>query len=310
MIYENTNSNGVLVWVDLLNPTKEEIKTVQSQYGVKIPSRAQLEQSSRCFKMADNIVNITLPNVIPLGSKEVPAPLGFVITPKILFTIRFFELASFEMTKSELKRDKTKCHSLDVFSYIIEQIVDMGAVTLEKLGVEVNLVSSDVFGQYSSQRQFYISRSNKNLRRIILHLGKFTESLSQIREIQIGLLRVLPFLLEKGQGLLTPNVDKQLKTVMQDIQSLSDFESHLTNKIQFLLDAILGFINTEQNDIFKVLTIASVIGIPPTFIASWYGMNFHIMPELVWAHGYLYVIGITLLSIILPLLWFKWRGWL
>jgi magnesium transporter len=79
--------------------------------------------------------------------------------------------------------------------------------------------------------------------------------------------------------------------------------------VQFLLDAVLGFINTEQNDIFKVLTIVSVVGIPPTLIASWYGMNFHFIPEYSWANGYLYVIGLTALSIILPAAWFKWRGW-
>jgi magnesium transporter len=79
--------------------------------------------------------------------------------------------------------------------------------------------------------------------------------------------------------------------------------------VQFLLDAVLGFINTEQNDIFKVLTIASVVGIPPTFIASMYGMNFHNMPELSWHYGYEWGLFLIALSTILPIIWFKWRGW-
>ena len=96
---------------------------------------------------------------------------------------------------------------------------------------------------------------------------------------------------------------------MQDLQSLSDFELHLSNKIQFLLDAVLGFINTEQNDIFKVLTIVSVVGIPPTLIASMYGMNFHNMPELSWPWGYEWGLFLIFLSTLLPVAWFKWRGW-
>jgi magnesium transporter len=101
----------------------------------------------------------------------------------------------------------------------------------------------------------------------------------------------------------------RLQTVGRDVRSLTDFETHLSDKVQFLLDAVLGFINTEQNEIFKVLTIASVVGIPPTLIASMYGMNFKNMPELGWAWGYPYGLTVIALSAILPLLWFKWRGW-
>jgi magnesium transporter len=94
-----------------------------------------------------------------------------------------------------------------------------------------------------------------------------------------------------------------------DVLSLNDYEVHLTDKLQFLLDATLGFINNEQNDLFKVLTIASVVGIPPVLIAGIYGMNFHNMPELSWAYGYEWGLFLIVLSAILPVAWFKWRGW-
>jgi magnesium transporter len=94
-----------------------------------------------------------------------------------------------------------------------------------------------------------------------------------------------------------------------DVQSLNDYEVHLTDKLQFLLDADLGFINTEQNDIFKVLTIASVVGIPPTFIASMYGMNFHNMPEFNWQWGYAWGLFLIVLSTVIPIAWFKRKGW-
>jgi magnesium transporter len=91
--------------------------------------------------------------------------------------------------------------------------------------------------------------------------------------------------------------------------SLNDYESQLSNKVQFLLDAILGFISIQQNDLFKVLTIVSVVGIPPMLVAGIYGMNFKFMPELNWAWGYPLAIAMVALSALIPLLWFKWRGW-
>jgi magnesium transporter len=106
-----------------------------------------------------------------------------------------------------------------------------------------------------------------------------------------------------------PTCLQRLRTVRSDLSPLADFEGHLSDKVQFLLDAVLGFINTDQNDMFKVLTIASVVGIPPTLIASMYGMNFHDMPELGWRHGYAYGLSLIALSTLLPILWFKRRGW-
>jgi magnesium transporter len=123
------------------------------------------------------------------------------------------------------------------------------------------------------------------------------------------LQRILPFAMENSKDWMGREIATRLRTAGQDLLSLTDFEVHLSNKVQFLLDAVLGFINTEQNDIFKVLTIVSVVGIPPTLIASMYGMNFRYMPELQWHLGYVWGLGLIALSAILPTVWFKWRGW-
>jgi magnesium transporter len=104
-------------------------------------------------------------------------------------------------------------------------------------------------------------------------------------------------------------VKPRLETLRQDVASLNDYDAHLLNKVQLLLDATLGLINIDQNNIIKVLTIVSVVGVPPTLVASMYGMNFKHMPELDWAWGYPYGLALIVLSAILPLLWFKWRGW-
>jgi magnesium transporter len=108
----------------------------------------------------------------------------------------------------------------------------------------------------------------------------------------------------------TADVKQRFETMRQDVVSLNDYDAHLVNKVQLLLDATLGLINVEQNNIIKVLTIVSVIGVPPTLVASLYGMNFKYMPELNWSWGYPYAIGLIGLSAVVPLLWFKLRGWL
>jgi magnesium transporter len=101
----------------------------------------------------------------------------------------------------------------------------------------------------------------------------------------------------------------RLSAARSDVLSLADYETHLEGKTQFLLDAVLGFINTEQNDLFKVLTIVSVVGVPPTLVASIYGMNFVSIPELHWRLGYPYALGLIVLTTVLPMVWFKWKGW-
>lgn len=151
-------------------------------------------------------------------------------------------------------------------------------------------------------------RASRALRDSLSAVGAAGDQLSRIRESLLGLQRIIGFVLKMAADWLLQEKTR-LSTAQQDVASLVDFEAHLSGKTQFLLDAILGLINTEQNDIFKVLTIVSVVGIPPTLIASMYGMNFHNMPELSWRWGYPYGLALIALSILVPIVWFKRRGW-
>ncbi len=305
------NSSSGAVWIDLLSPTDEENKAVEAEYGIHVPVRSELEEieTSSRLQVDDDAISVSVPNVVPMGSDDMPAPVGFLLTPKVLVTVRYLPLQSFDAAKADVAKEKGGCGAAEIFAHVVEQMVDTGADALEKIGIETTQLSRQVFRRYTTQRQHNIARSNQALRNVLLNLGSYGEHLSQIREIQLGLQRIIPFVLEKGQGWMSADVQTRLKTVAQDLQSLTDFEIHLSNKIQFLLDAVLGFINTEQNDIFKVLTIVSVVGIPPTLIASMYGMNFHFMPEYAWNWGYVYVLCLIAGSILGPVAWFKWRGW-
>jgi magnesium transporter len=141
-------------------------------------------------------------------------------------------------------------------------------------------------------------------------VGSVAERASRIRDSLLGLGRIAAFVMESRiEG--APSVSAaRIKAIRADVASLTDYEAHLAGKVQFLLDATLGFINIEQNEIVKTLTIASVVGIPPVLVAGIYGMNFRVMPELGWSFGYPMAIGLIVVSTLIPLAWFKRRGWM
>jgi magnesium transporter len=301
------------IWIDLFNATDEEIKSVTSSLKVQIPSRADLEEieSSSRLQSEDGWIKLSTP-VSAHGDDEGPTPVGFMLSEKFLITIRYTELRGFDgASKLFTKENAAACATDDVFAYIVEGMVDYGADMLEQIGVTLNTLSRGIFHDYRTQKKSRrsVRRTNRELNDALLEIGGSGDRLSQIRESLLGLQRIVPFASEKAKEWMKPEIQIRMKTVSRDLESLADFETHLSNKMQFLLDATLGFINTEQNDIFKVLTIASVVGIPPTFIASMYGMNFHNMPEYSWAYGYQWGLFLIILSTVLPIIWFKWRGW-
>jgi len=156
-----------------------------------------------------------------------------------------------------------------------------------------------------TSRDKHISRA---LHKCLKEIGNAGDHLSRTRESMLGLQRIIAFVIKTGSW-WSAEEKAALSTAQQDLVALVDFQTHLVAKAQFILDAILGFISTQQNEIFRVLTIASVLGIPPTLIASIYGMNFHSMPEYSWRYGYPYGLALILLSILLPIIWFSRRGW-
>lgn len=302
---------GKPVWVDLQDPTPEEITRASAEYGLEIPPRAELEEiefSSR-LQFEDGVFVISVP-VTATGAdgESSTSPLGFVLTSGLLVTIHFAELHTFESIRQRVRcRERS---SADIFMVILEAMIDFGADRLEELRASALVVSRRIFHkQMQKKRKRNVAGASQMLRATLVEIGDMSERLSQIRETLLVMQRAIPFLIEHGNGWIATSEKVRLKMGLRDVRSLNEYEGHLTDKLQFLLDAALGFISTEQNDLFKVLTIASVVGIPPVLMAGIWGMNFHGMPELDWAYGYPLAWGVILLSGLLPLLWFKWRGW-
>jgi magnesium transporter len=297
-------------WIDLMNPTAEEIAQVADDYGIAVPSRESLQEieTSSRLRALGQVLYVSMPLAIQDESAGfAPVPLGFVLSEKRLLTVRYSDIFAFDRVAARVEQ-KLDTGSGRVFCALIEGMVDFGADQLEKLSGDLAKVSARAFGPQTSSPR-HDKRISQGLRECLKAIGIAGDQLSHGRESMLGLQRIIGFVIKMAGDWMPPEEKTRLSTAQQDLVSLVDFEAHLSGKSQFLLDAILGFINTEQNEIFKVLTIVSVVGIPPTLIASMYGMNFHDMPELSWRWGYPYGLTLIALSILLPIWWFKRRGW-
>lgn len=305
---------GKPLWIDLLDPTDAEKASVAGTYHVEVPSRQELSAIETSSRMSedDGILYLSMPIVAHAGSAdEDPTPLGFILSKDVLVTVRFTALRSFEGVAAKFSSPLAPKSSAETFTSLVNGMVELSADLLEAIGSELDRLSRTIFPKRTkSRRRSRLTLSNEALRGMLIDVGDIGERASRVRDILLGLQRIVPFVANSDRGWMPQGTQEYLKTCQTDLVSLIDYEVHLSNKVQFLLDAVLGLINTKQNDIFTVLTVVSVVGIPPTLVASIYGMNFKNMPELTWTYGYAWGLGLIVLSTILPILWFKWRGWL
>jgi magnesium transporter len=301
-----------MVWVDLMAPTDEETAFIERTTGLHVPSREELseiETSSR-LRTEKGVLYLSMPAVYRQDGQPVATPLGFVLSAEHLITIRFAPLPAFETFKAEIKEpDNVHPSSAGAFAGLLETAVDRMADVLEQVGGELDAISHNVFRRRDKADKQQPARAENDLRETMRAIGRAGDLISKIRDSLTGIGRIVPYTLGHCVSWMPHEVRTTLETLKSDVISLNDYDGYLTSKVQFLLDATLGLINIEQNNIIKVLTVVSVVGVPPTLVASWYGMNFKTMPELDWAFGYPYVIVLALLSAILPVLYFRVKGW-
>jgi magnesium transporter len=302
---------GAVIWIDLLDPTQEERDFVEGRARVRVPSKqalSEIEATSRLI-VERGVLYLSTPIVARGDTQDAYlSPAGFVLSPKLLVTIRYAELSTFDAVAERVRSDETLASSIGVFTALLEAVVDRGADVLEHLGAETDRISRSVFRGDTADRRHPV-RSTRVLRETLRKVGAIGERVSQARDVLLGVGRIGSFTNDLGHEWIGPEFQVRLSAVQKDIASLNDYEAHLAGKVQFLLDAVLGYITIEQNDLFKVLTIASVVGIPPTVMAGIWGMNFKFMPELDWHWGYPLALAAITLSTIVPLVWFKARGW-
>jgi magnesium transporter len=298
-----------VVWIDLLKPTESEVAAVEETSGLTLPSQAELSEieSSSRLRTDGDVICLSAPLVYRSQAEDPgTTPVGFVLAPELLVTVRYEDLNAFDTFDGAARGS-----SGEVFVGLIEAIVDRIADVLERIAAELDLLSHRLFRSRSVGGGDRRTRAQESadLRSILRRLGASGDLASKIRDSLLALARIVPYVATMRGPELTATVKTRLETLRHDLASLSDYEAHLLNKIQLLMDATLGLINVEQNDIIKVLTVVSVVGVPPTLVASMYGMNFKYMPELDWSWGYPYGLAMIAISALAPLIWFKWRGW-
>mgnify|MGYP000984473587 FL=1 len=299
------------LWLDLYAPTAEETRAAEAFLGVTLPTKEEMEEieaSSRVYVEDDGLFMTT--SIVSKTETEYPesASVTFVLAKNRLLTIRYSEPMPFNTFPARAERQSGMWSTADYLLVgILEAIVDRTADILERVGADVDSLSRESFDKPRHNQAL----EHKDFQQLLVRLGRQNDLIGKVRESLIGFSRILTFLTQTFEG--RPG-GKELrsynKTITRDVASLADHTNFLSNKVTFLLDAILGMINLEQNRIIKILSVATTIFLPPTVMASIWGMNFVHMPELGWTWGYPMALGAIIVSAVIPAIFFKWRGWL
>jgi magnesium transporter len=298
------------VWFDLFDPNAEEIDRVSREVGAPLPGRQALEEietSSRLRATADSLTMSMPTSFHDEDDATQVAPVGFVLTGRHLVTIRYARLPSFDDAAVTCRAAGRNVSSFGAFAGLAEEMVDRLADTLESIAGQLGGLSEHAFRDPVDDRRADQAKGGPRDR--MRQVGRLGDQTSNIRDALLGLGRVLNFVSARTEAWKIERPVARFTSLHDDVASLNDYANHLSEKVQFLLDAMVGMIGIAQNEVFKILTIVSIMGIPPTLIASIYGMNFKIIPELQWRLGYPYALTMIVLSAILPLAWFKWRRW-
>ncbi|MBF9231863.1 magnesium transporter CorA family protein [Microvirga alba] len=298
------------LWIDMVEPTREEDRLVEHHLNIEIPTReemADIEPSEILYN--ENNARYMTARVLCSSDTETPKliDVSFILTERALVTVRYGEPRSFTMFMSRVVKPGGCRHQPEaVLDGLIETIIDRAAEILGNVGGRIDRLSQTIF---ENERQG--TRRAASFRAALKSIGRKGDVISNVRESMVSVERLLLFLsASMPRPQRTRGFQAEWRTALRDVQSIEEHATFLSNKIQFLLDATLGLVTIEQNDIIKLFSVMAVIFLPPTLIASMYGMNFHSMPELQWEFGYPFAIGLMILAAVLPYVFFRWKRWL
>jgi magnesium transporter len=298
------------VWFDLVSPTPVEERLVEDRLGLDIPTReemAEIEPSSRLYiESGARYMTATL-----VYDAETDRPkttvVTFILTDGKLVTVRYDEPRPFARVTTKLGRAcPTGVTGEGVLIELLDAVIDRSADILERVGTEVDQVSRRIFEGRAARDD-----PNQGYQAILRTIGRKGDLTSKSRESLVSIGRLVLFLANEADNIkLAKEQRAQVRSMARDVQSLTDHASFLINKIQFLLDAVVGMVSMEQNNVIKIFSVVAVVMMPPTLIASIYGMNFRHMPELEWVAGYPLALILMVVAAIAPYLYFKWKKWL
>ena len=298
------------VWIDLLEPTAEEEKSVEAMLGVDVPTREEMkeiEASNRLYE--DNgalYMTATVAAKLDSSRPEISA-VTFILAGGRLITNRYVDTRPFHQFITYAQRHPAVCQTgFAILAGLIEAFIERIADILERTGGDLDQVSGTIF-----LRNGQAEPGSNSLRELIQHIGFNGELNSKARESLVSIGRLVAFVQQSTLVDLSQEQRARFKSINRDVTSLSDHASFLGTKVSFLLEATLGLINLEQNNIIKIFSVAAVMFMPPTLIASIYGMNFHLLPNLPGQYGnFFFSLALMLGSMGITYAVFKRKGWL
>jgi magnesium transporter len=297
------------VWIDLVSPTVGEDKLVEGLLGIAVPTREEMQEievSSRLY--VENGARYMTATLMCQSDTATPktTAVTFMLSKHRLCTVRYDDPRPFALVEHKLARAcAPKVTGDNVLMDLLDAVIDRSADILERVAAEVDSVSRQIFEPDEAA-------APTSYNDILKALGRKGDLTSKVRESQVSVGRLLSFLAHEAEALKWgKDMRAQIQSMQRDVISLTDHASFLSNKITFLLDAMLGVVNIQQNAIIKIFSIMAVVFMPPTLVASIYGMNFHGgMIELNWEYGYAWALGLMVVVAVLPIAFFKWKKWL
>jgi magnesium transporter len=298
------------LWIDLLEPTPEEERAVETECGIDVPTveeMREIETSNRLYE-EDGAVYLTTTIVTKLDT-DLPqnSQITFILKDGRLITNRYTDPLPFRRFISYAERHGPSCASGSaVLAGLVEAIINRVADVIERVSADLDSISASVFTRPTRRMR---GRA-RDYQAVLERVGQSGELIAKTRESLVSLGRALAFVQQAASVNLATDVRTRLRILSRDVIALSDHASFLGNNVSFILDATLGMVNIDQNNILKIFSVVTVFMLPPSVIGAIYGMNFDHIP---WAHeswGFMGALGLMVASALLPYLFFKRRGWL
>ncbi len=299
------------IWLDLLQPDADEINSVQKILNLSLPTKKEmygLEISNRLYQENDNYFMTIYMLVGSETNNPAIEPVTFVSAGNKLVTVRYVDPQPFREFIS--RKEKITAHNIDgvdIMISLLENIAERVADILEKNGHEIDDLSRKVF---KPTKITATGKKSTNYEIVLKNIGFYGDIVAKSRESLGTISRLAAYIGQNKKFIHDAEEINRIDVLASDLKALTDHAKFVASKINFLLEATLGMISIQQNSIIKIFTVATMVFLPPTLIASVYGMNFHNLPELNWQHGYLYALTLMFLSALIPLRYFKKKGWL
>jgi magnesium transporter len=297
------------LWLDLVAPTGKEEHLVETYLGIAVPTREDMEdiEPSELLYLEHGARYMTARLLFNVAAEPQMAGVTFILKDNTLVTVRYDEPKAFAMFANRASKPGGCGPTADaILVGLFETVIDRAAEVLQSTADQIDRISKEIF-----EKEPASVRRRSDYQDTLRALGRYGTLISMSRESLVSIERVLLFISASYRSAKAPKeLREQVRTTLRDLQSLEEHATFQSNKIQFLLDASLGLVNLEQNNIIKLFSVMAVVFMPPTLIASIYGMNFHVMPELSWHLGYPLALLLMVAAAIAPYLFFRWKRWL